>query len=342
MDTEQPAAGSPKVAGLIQQAYDKLKGSSLSAGAEGAVSLPDAAGAVELLEAALRLDFDNEEIKYALKCVHWWLEHTKKLEELQNPYEKGGFILSQLRQYYVFLERFTGGEAPVRGSAEAYDQCQYAVRCYVFSSALRCFEDLLGDSVNQHDPGLLLLVGRCYKGVGNYIEALKYLEQAIRFKREDGETLAELADVNALLGEDRIAKAYFREAFFLDPGKIDLRSMESELILRLRDRVRAERGFRGPELCEWLPVWGRLWGVFSVRRELKQVEAGRLKQSIFSLEAERGNNPERDSLLKPRLLNRYFWLVDHYENIREDPALIEEILLKIKITDPEIYERYIR
>jgi tetratricopeptide (TPR) repeat protein len=332
MDTEQPevSAAPSETAGLIHEAYEKLKAS-------------DAAAAAELLEGALRVDFDNGEITYALKCIHWWLEQTKRLEEFENPYEKGGFILSRLKQYYVFLERFSGPAAGTgKGTPEAHDQCQYAVRRYVFSSALRCFEDLLGESVNQHDPGLLLLVGRCYKGVGNYIEALKYLEQAIRFKKEDGETLAELADINALLGEDRIAKAYFREAFFLDPGKIDLRSMESGLILRLRDRITAERGFSGEELCEWIPVWGRLWGVFSVKRELKQVEVGRLKQSIFSLEAERGNKGERDSLLKPRLLNRYFWLVDHYENSREDPALIEEVLLKIKITDPEIYERYIR
>jgi tetratricopeptide (TPR) repeat protein len=324
MKIERPNAA----AGLIQQAYEKLKSS-------------DAAMAAKLLGEGLSLDFDNEEIKHALKCVNWWLDRTKRLEELQSPYEKGGFILSQLKQYYAYLERCNLG-----GGAEddpvGYDQCQYAVRRYVFSSALRCFEDLLGDSVNQHDPGLLLLVGRCYKGVGNYIEALKYLEQAIRFKREDGETLAELADVNALLGEDRIAKAYFREAFFLDPGKIDLRAMESELIRRLCDRVRTERGLEGVELCEWIPVWGRLWGVFSIKRELKQVEVGRLKQSIFSLEAEKGTGSERDSLLKPRLLNRYFGLVDHYENVREDPALIEEILLKIKIADPEIYERYIR
>jgi tetratricopeptide (TPR) repeat protein len=264
METEQP------VAGLIQRAYDKLKAS-------------DAAGAAELLAQALKLDYENEEVKHALKSVNWWLEHTKGLEDFQNLYEKGGFILSQLKQYYVFLDRLAppANAAPIE---ERFDQCQYAIRRFVFSSALRCFEDLLGDRVNQHDPGLLLLIGRCYKGVGNYDECLKYLEQAVRFKREDSETLAELADVNALLGEDRIAKAYFREAFFLDPGKIDLRSMESALIRRLRDRIAVERGYRGPELCEWIPVWGRLWGVFSVRRELKQLEVGRLKQAIFSLE----------------------------------------------------------
>ena len=310
METGQPAAG------LIEDAYNKLKAS-------------DAVAAVELLEQALKIDFENEELKHALKCVHWWLIHTRRLEDIQDPYEKGGFILSLLKQYYAFLGQFD----------KVYDQCQYAVRSFVFSTALRFFEGLLGDSANQHDPGLLLLVGRCYKGLGNYDEALKYLDQAVRFRREDDETLAELADINALLAETRAAKALFREAFFLDPGKVDLRSLESELILRLRDKV-AALGYKDAEICEWIPVYGYLWGVFSVKRELKQVEIGRLKQSIYSLEAEREANPKRRAEINPRLLNRYFWLIDHYENSREDPALIEECLLKIKVTDPDIYQRY--
>jgi tetratricopeptide (TPR) repeat protein len=201
------------------------------------------------------------------------------------------------------------------------------------------FEGLLGSPSNQHDPALLLLVGRCYKGLGNYDEALNYLEQAARFRREDPETLAEVADVNALLAETKAAKALFREAFFLDPSKIDICSMESALILHLRDQV-AALGYSDELLCEWIPVFGCLWGVFSIKRELKQMEVGRLKQSIFSLEAEYEANPGRREIVKPRLLNRYFWLIDHYENSHEDPSLIEETLLKIKVTDPDIYQRY--
>jgi tetratricopeptide (TPR) repeat protein len=216
------------------------------------------------------------------------------------------------------------------------------VRRYVFSSALKCFEDLLGDGVNQHDPGLLLLVGRCYKGTGNYDEALKYLEQAARFKREDGETLAELADVNALLEDAVRAKTLFREAFFLSPEKIDLRLMESPMIIRLRNRLVGEKAYPEEELREWIPVYGRLWGVFTVQRELKPIEFGKLKQSIFTLETECRGNPGRSALLKPRLINRYLWLLDYYESKREDRELIEEVKLKIKVTDPEIFERYIR
>ena len=313
MNTEQ------SVTRLIQEAYNKLKTS-------------DAEEAATLLEKALQIDFDNNETKHALKSVHWWLEHMTPIKGIKNPYEKGGFILSRLKPYHAFLDSL----------GDSYDLCQYAIRCFVFSSALHYFNDLLGDGVNQHDPGLLLLIGRCYKGVGNYDEALKYLEQALRFRREDGEALAELADVHALRGDDKSAKTLFREAFYLNPEKIDLQIMESDMVVRLRNRLVHEVGCRSEELCEWLPVYARLWEVFNQKRELNQLEFGRLKQSIFALETERRGNPGRSDAIKPRLINRYFWLLDYYENKREDPDLIEEVKLKIKITDPEIYERYIK
>ncbi|MDR1839886.1 MAG: tetratricopeptide repeat protein [Treponema sp.] len=301
---------------LLKKAYDQLKAS-------------DALAACVLLEQALDLDFENEEIKYALKCVHWWLEYTRRIDDIKNPFEKGCLYISLLKQYHVFLGQFD----------KIYDQCQYAVRFFVYSKALFFFEGLLGSHLNQNDPALLLLAGRCYKGLGNYDEALKYLEQTVSIKRDDAETLAEVADVNALLDEPKTAKALFREAFFLDPSKINIRSLESGLIQKLYDEVSA-LGYKDEELCEWIPIYGYLRGVFSVKRELKQMEAGRLKQSIFSLEAEYEANSSRRHILKPRLLNHYFWLIDHYEISHESPSLIEETKLKIKVTDPDIYKMY--
>jgi len=42
--------------------------------------------------------------------------------------------------------------------------------------------------------------------------------------------------------------------------------------------------------------------------------------------------------LIPHLINRYLWLIDHYEHVKADPALIEETMLKIKLADPAVYE----
>ena len=184
---ENELASHSKSDGLLKMAYEKLKDSSLDT-------------ALALMEQALDLDFDNEEIKHALKCVHWWIEHTRRIDELKNPYEKGAFLISQFKQYFVFLGQLNA----------VYEQCQYAIRYFVYSKALFFLEGLLSNPANQHDPGLLLLVGRCCKGLGNFDEALKYLEEALHIKREDAETLAEVADINALLSQTKTAKALFR------------------------------------------------------------------------------------------------------------------------------------
>ncbi|GHU21129.1 hypothetical protein FACS1894172_09670 [Spirochaetia bacterium] len=301
---------------LIQKAYSSLK-------------TLDATGARQILESALKLESNNNEVLYALDCLNWWLERIQRLNDIHDTYDKGGFILDQWKDFYTFLDT----------KQDHYDPCQYALRHFVFSFALQFLQGVLGDGINQYDPGLLLQVGRCYKGVGNYDLALKYLEQAVRFKREDAETIAELADVNALLEETRSAKALFREAFFMDPQEIPLRDLESEFIVRIQNKV-SDMGYSGAEIAEWIPIYGTLFGVFSVKRELKSVEVGRLKQSILSLEEDIRSNPSDLKLLKPRLINRYFWLIDHYECIGESRGIIEEILLKIKTVDPAIFERY--
>jgi len=313
-----------RATGLLKEAYEKLKAS-------------DAIAACGLLEEALDQDYENEEIKHALKCVNWWLEHTRRIDEIDNYYEKGAFLISLLKPYNVFLKHINQLNREVKQTF--FEQCQYAVRYFVFSKALFFFNNLLKNPSNQNDSGLLLLTGRCYKGIGNYDDALEYLEQAVSINKQDAEILAELADVNALLAQIKDAKALFREAFFIDPAKIDLNALESAFIIGLRDKV-SELGYSNEALCEWIPVYGYIWKVLTVKRDLKQMEAGRLKQSIFTMEAEYDANPLRRELLKPRLLNHYFRLIDYYEINHEDSSLIDETLLKIKVTDPDIYNMF--
>ena len=306
----------------IHRAYESLKRGEASA-------------ALGYLREALEIDFEHQEVLYALKCLNWWLEKIKRLDDFPDPYEKGGYILSQWKSYYDFLERI--GESALK--PEAADSCQYALKRFVYSRAFGYFAALLADGANQQDPGLFLQISRCCKGAGDWEEALKYLEQAGRFRKEDSAILSELADVKALLGDDKAAKVLFREAFFLDPQGIDLSALESEMIISLRDKVK-DMGHTGQELSEWIPVWACIWGIFSVKRELKPVELGRLKQSILSLENEFRSKSGAGPLVRPRLLNRYFWLIDHCEHSRDSTGLKDETMLKIKFIDPAVYEHY--
>ena len=94
---------------------------------------------------------------------------------------------------------------------------------------------------------------------------------------------------------------------------------------------------------EWLPVYGALDGVLNVKRELKALELGKLKQSIYMLENElREKDVKNKKILVPRLINYYFWLIDHYMSGTVEKPKIDEILLRIKLLDEKIYNRYIR
>ena len=194
--------------------------------------------------------------------------------------------------------------------------------------------------IEQSDPELILRLGRAYKGRGDYETAIQYLEAAATAKRDDAAVLAELGDAYALINETRRAKALFREAFFINPQRIDVEFLESGLITRLTEKA-LEAGREGIELTEWIPVYGEILGVLSVKRELKPIEAGKLKQSIYELETELAADGARRPILLPRLINRYFWLVDYYMNQKEEKARIDELLLKIKLLDSNVHKMYI-
>jgi tetratricopeptide (TPR) repeat protein len=279
------------------------------------------------LERALALDVGRSGTASALKCVAFWRERQARLEALKDPWEQGEVILAQWKLFVPFAERL--GDVPER--------CLFSLKQRAFSTALALYRRVLESGAGE-DPELLSRIGRCAKGVGSYDQAVEFLERANRERREDAAILAELADAYSLAGEEREAKVFFREAFFLDPQAVDLGLLESPLVGRLVARLRS-MGYAEPELAEWVPVYGAIFGVFSVRRELKPLELGRLKQAIFQLEKEvrREVSPR---VLVPRLVNRYFWLIDHYRTVGEQRERVEEILVRIRELDPRVHRDY--
>ena len=158
------------------------------------------------------------------------------------------------------------------------------------------------------DPDLLLQVGRCCKGMGNYERAIECLERANSESREDARILAELADCYSLVNESRAAKVFFREAFFRRPAG---RRPCGPGVPARRSAWRrgcGRQGIRGSRCsAEWIPVYGAIWGVFSVKREMKPLEFGKLKQAIYQLEKEcaeagRGTGPARAAADQPLFL----------------------------------------
>jgi tetratricopeptide (TPR) repeat protein len=301
---------------LLSTAYEKLRSVDLRA-------------ATDCLERALAVDFESAEVLWSLKCANFWEERMGRFESLHNPFERGEYAVSQWKSFASFASKLDGD----------FERGFFAYKSFVFSLALSQYRSLPAEEQESHEADLALRVGVCLKGTGDYIGALRSLETAARERREDAEVLAELADVYALQGDERSSKALFREAFFIAPQRIAVELLESGMIRRLAAKV-ASLGYKGEELTEWIPVYGALLGVFSVKRELKAVEVGKLRQSVYQLENEAKESGADRALLVPRLINRYFWLIDHYIAAKEDKARIEEILLKVRLLDQSIYKQY--
>ena len=278
------------------------------------------------LEKALSIDLDNAEVLSALKCAHFWKSRSLRVDRLQDPLERGEYFMKEWRNFDSFSRSFLG----------RFGRCLLSIKLWVFGRALASYK-----GTQQEDEGLdreiLFRIGRCYKALGNYEKALALLEMSNNRKREDPEILAELADTYALINEMKASKVFFREAFFLDPQKVDLLFLESEMLRRLVRKIKSV-GIQEKDMKEWIPVYGVIFGVLNVKRELNSLEYGKLRQSIYALENEVNNGQaNREEVCIPRLLNRYFWLIDHYLITNEPREKIEEVLEKIKILDNSIY-----
>lgn len=328
------------------KAVIKEKISSLMHSVEECLKSGDLEKAKSLLGECLALDFNDKTVAKSLMNVDFWIERKARFQHENGYYDRGIYLL---HHWKVFIS-FSKGE---KDNSES-DELIYPLKYWVFNQALQNFKeasahasglsDITSDSqtaatTGLDDPDFLRKIGFCYKNLGDYSTALEYLETAMSYRSECASLMAEAADCYALVNELKISKLYFREAFFIDPQSVDILSLESILIKKLVERVQ-EMWSNEKQMKEWIPVYGALYGVFNMKRELKALEVVKLKQSITTLEHQIDDKEENRDIVIPRLINHYFWLIDYYMSVRDSKDRIEDILRKINKINPSIYELY--
>lgn len=289
-----------------------------------------AKAAKDILAELYQYELGNSEVNFAVWCCSYWSDYILSLPQM-DPFEQGEGLCYRWKSFEDELSR----------KKDVFSKAVYSMQTGVFSLALKIFSSLDSPHNTVQKAEIALKTGICSKKLGKYDEALACLTEANSLSPSSAPVLAEMADCYALSGLEKQAKVLFREAFFIDAQKIDLTLLDSELIRCLIEQVR-ERGYTGAELGEWVPVYGVLYGVFNVKRELRSQEVGELKQHIFEKEIEIKNPSNNSRLLTPRLINMYFWLMDHYVQKNDSGSRINDILLKIKILDRDVYDLYVK
>ena len=283
-----------------------------------------------LLQEILPDNLDSEEIKFAIKCADFWTEPVSQLEFLASDFERGSLLIAK---WQSFQNEFLPTQK------RQFEPYIHSIKRGTYLSALRYLSGIGEERDLRQKAEILRRIGLCHKRLGDYDKALQFLQDAnSTLQGLFAEMIAEMADCYALSGDDMYAKLMFKEAFRIDAQKIRLDWLDSELIRRLVHTVRAE-GYSGAQLLEWIPVYGRLYGVLNQPRELRSAEAGQLKQEVYTKENEYKNPACDASLLVPKLINLYFWLMDYYSSLDGGEARINEIMLKIKLLSPEIHAK---
>lgn len=289
----------------------------------------DYQSAKEVLSEILIDDLENPEILFGLKCTGFWENKLTQISEITNLFPKGEQLISGWKEFLYLIDN----------EKSRYEQCIYSIKKGVFTQVLEIFQRLLQENTFSKKGAIVGRIGLCYKQLGDYDTALRFLGEANLENPEKASILAEMADCYALCGEEKTSKILFREAFFINPQDVDISVLESELFCRLYSEV-MRTGKKDEVAAEWFPVEGVLLGVLNVKRELRALEVGKLKQNIYALETELKDEGVDSDLIIPRLINNYFRLIDHYTTVMEDRTKINEILLKIKLLNADVYERY--
>ncbi len=282
-----------------------------------------------LIEVELHRMLDNKEVIFSLKCAEFWIEVFNRRTEIPEGFQVGELLLTEWKRFIKFIDE----------QSKLYPHVVYTIKKGIFSIAIDNYQSIINQKEKNLKSDILRRLGICNKALGDYENAIRFFHDANALNNNSPSILSELADCYALCGEEKTAKVLFREAFFINPQEIDDTFLESELFLSLQEHTR-EKGFENNALKEWIPVYGVLFGVFNIKRELRALEVGKLRQSIFALENELKNQPNQTELLTPKLINHYFWLIDHYTASSNERTKINELLLKIRLLDEYVYELY--
>ncbi len=286
--------------------------------------------ASQKFQQAVFFDLDNDLFASMLKMTDYWVEKLRRCDFLPWP-ERSEFLFQSWNDF----SNYFCAKLPV-----VADQVFFSIKNWVLDLNI----SLVKKSLHEHETvEKLLLLARSYKMKGNYDIAIEVYDRGFLLTRDHAGLLAELADCYAVVDQETEARILFREAFFYSADKIEVGYLESAMVLNLIKKVKEQCG--QDFSLEWVGVYGVLWGIFNVSRELKPAEYAQMNQSIHMLrnEIEEVSTDQR-KVLVPKLIYRLFWLIDYYKNLNGDVDLfrqrIQASLLDIRFLDERIFQEY--
>ncbi len=284
--------------------------------------------ALKVMETILEKSIDFPGIEDSVRSLMFWTNRWDKVLKFERGLKRAQLLINEWNTFETFVEK----------NKINFEEIIINLKNYIFKKIIKNLI-IAYQSSDVPDIEILLKIGKIFIAIDEIDRAIETFEYARMFKKENSLLLSMLAEAYNRKGNFRRAKILFKEAFFYAPEQIDFGLIKADYILGLRAKL--GKIFADKKLIAyWLPVYAEIYNILDVKRELAKAEIEKLLVEVESLEKEYEIKKFSNKELEPKLINKYFWIIDYYklQNFNDEYAnVFKEKLKNINI---EIYNMY--
>ena len=291
--------------------------------------------AVKIADQLMNINPDYPGLAEAYRTAKFWSNREKEIHRIEDGKKCADFLMKEWKTFEDYA---------VDKDMKSSSAYKSAMR-YIFFKASEQYKiafKLNEETDNNFD--LLINLGECFLRLKEYKYAIETLEYAMSSYNGDAKLLFILGESYYHIDDIPKCLLYMREAFQIDPSQIDLTLTTAKPVLEIIEAVQSS-GRNIKDIREWIPVFGYLTDIFYVRRNLSKHQVETLKREVSNLE----NSLTRLSIddidatnIIPRLLNKYLWLFDYYENQNINAENSAEIKNRLLTLDKDIFEEFFK
>lgn len=283
----------------------------------------------------MSMDFNYPKLYDNIACVKFWINRYSKIESLESDLSRLGIFLDDT--YKKFLEF-------LRAKSFGHDLIVVvAIHNYVYNKIIACITDKNIDDIESKED--LSLLAKAFIELKDYERGIKAYEYLRTIEPYNGHTLACLAQIYHILGDERKAKMCIRDALFYGPLDIPLEDITINIVHELKDVIikRGAHNKSEEEILLWMSAYGELMNILDIKRPFHDGEEVYIRKVISSLEADYRKVKFRASAA-PKLLSAYAFLTTSLIASRNEEDIEEITILgrKMALIDKELVQCYIK
>lgn len=291
---------------------------------------------MDCFDRIMSMDFEYPNLYENIYCVKFWINRTEKIKSLKE---------SDITEYCTFLDlsfkRFLMFIKDKQFNIELLSI--KAIHYFVYNEIIKTIIEKNNNNIQNKEE--LYLIANAFIEFDELSKALQAYRYLNDLEPYNSKILSNIAQLNHLLGDEKKAKMYIREALFYDPLSIEFENITIEVIRDIRDIIinRNIHNSSNEEIILWMSAYGELMNLLDIKKPLNEEDEIHLRKIISKLESDYRKFKLREATA-PRLLASLAYLTTTLimRNNKEDMAEIRMLGSKMASIDKELLQYYIK